>query len=305
MGIEPLIVISDNDVVPASIRSFDPLQYMGNLAVAFPQAMQILETGGVHPASDAEMLNPYTKEQDKESFKNIGEHCLAVACAARLLAGLIYVSGYIQRSDITIITERALVHDANKRLEVMRRKAVAAGFIDDAYSLAAYDTVEAILQHKGISKSLVDYMTDAGSETGHNSLGSFLILKNREPLLIEGDLTRKIIHLADDMTASSIPLPGERPETTFLTPVERMVASNFRKRYPWMWKEGLAFDNDGKVVKLNDVENVDPDLLWPESYAYWQIFIAREICKELQQMIAPGNEDESMQFIKDLVIELL
>lgn len=134
------------------------------------------------------------------------------------------------------------------------------------------------------------------------SIRDFLTLQDGIPSLVPGRMVDKIIHLADDMTSTSIPLPVERPLTLYLTPWERMVASDFPTRYPFLWKEGLAFDVQGEVVTLPDFGGTaDRALRWMRSYAYWQPFVSNEICREIQGIVDPGNRQKSEYFVKDLV----
>lgn len=80
-----------------------------------------------------------------------------------------------------------------------------------------------------------------------------MTLQDGIPSLVPNRLVDKIIHLADDMTSTSIPQPGERTLTVYLTPWERMIASDFYNRYPHLWKEELAFDMQGSVVTIEDI----------------------------------------------------
>lgn len=70
----------------AEARPFDPLTRLGEFERRYPFAMRILRIGGVHPTEDPKMDNPYTGQPHDESFTNIGEHCLAVACFAEAVA---------------------------------------------------------------------------------------------------------------------------------------------------------------------------------------------------------------------------
>lgn len=207
----------EKDAILAEARPFDPLTCLEEFAARFPLAIQILRIGGVHPTEDAKMDNPYTGKPHDESFTNIGEHCLAVASLASTLAFRLHERGILSSEEAGLVTSRALVHDANKRIEIMRRNAVREGAIDDAYSPRAYETIKPILQAQGIDQELVDYMAGSGKETGHLSIRDFLMLPNGIPSLVPDRFAEKIIHLADDMTSTSIPLPGERPLTVYLT----------------------------------------------------------------------------------------
>jgi len=307
------MVIETSEVMPdlekeailAEARPFDPLSRLLEFEKRFPLAMRILHIGGVHPTEDSKMDNPYTGRPDHESFTNIGEHCLAVASLTYTLALRLHQNGVLSPEDVDRATSRALVHDANKRLEIMRRNAVREGIIEDAYSPQAYETIRPILLAQEVDLDMVNYMVQAGSETSHLSISSFLTLDDGIPALTSGRLVDKIIHLADDMTSTSIPQPGEKPMTVYLTPWERMVASEFPNRYPFLWTEGLAFDMDGKVITVQDIGTADRGLRWIRPYAYWQPFVSNEICREIQGILDPGNKQKPAYFVKNLVNSFL
>lgn len=121
------------------------------------------------------------------------------------------------------------------------------------------------------------------------------------PSLMPGRMVDKIVHLADDMSSTSIPLPGERPYTTYLIPWERIIASEFPSRYPDLWQDGLGFDPQGRIIELKDIIAADRNLRWVRSYAFWQPFISNKICRELQGIIDPESAQKPEYFVKDLV----
>ena len=88
------------------------------------------------------MENPYTGEIDSEDFANIGRHCMAVASTAEKIANHLLSQGAIAQDQMADIIKSALLHDGDKRLEVMRKKASKAGIKDahgnpiDVYSEA-------------------------------------------------------------------------------------------------------------------------------------------------------------------------
>ncbi|MDD5415837.1 MAG: hypothetical protein PHE48_02405 [Candidatus Daviesbacteria bacterium] len=291
----------DRIAIIEQAKPFDPLTRLAEFTSRFPVAIEILRVGGVHPTEDAKMDNPYTGKPHDESFTNIGEHCLAVASLASTLAFRLHERGALSVAEAELVTSRALIHDANKRIEIMRRNAVREGVVEEAYTPKAYETIKPILEARGVDPELVNYMVDAGKETGHLSIRDFLMLVDGAPTLVPNRMAERIIHLADDMTSTSIPNPGERPLTVYLTTWERMVASEFPNRYPFLWKEGLAFDKDGGVTVVQDIESADRSLRWIGNYAYWQPSVSNEICGGIQSMIDPGNKQRPEYFVKDLV----
>lgn len=274
-------------------------------AARFPMEMAILRLGGVYPGERIEgFTNPYTGEVDNEYFGNVGEHCVAVAYAAEVLAR--NVLG-VDNPQSTNIVRRALVHDSTKRFEVMRKKAVKAGVIEDAYSPKSYETIKPVLEAQGVASDIVDYMANAGSETGHNSLTSFVQIEEGTPSLrTQDNLPEMIVHLADDMTHTPITQAGETADTYYLTAEERMHASDFPHRYPFIYKEGFGFNEQGKPVLVKDVAQTNEGLTHIKTYAEWHVWVANEIAAHLTDIISPNTpRKEAGQFLKQLVNETL
>lgn len=300
-----LMLVLNKEAILQEARPFDPLTRLENYTARFPLAIRLLQIGGVHPTQDSRMDNPYTKEPDNESFTNVGEHCLAVASFAEAVAQGLQIKGILTATEVGLVTYRGLIHDANKRIEVLRRKALKAGVIEDAYSLKAYETIIPILIAQGFDQETVNYMARAGSETSHLSIKDFLTLADGIPALVPGRIVDKIIHLADDMTSTSIPQAGEKPQTVYLTPWERMVASDFPNRYPDLWREGLGFNPAGEVTPIQVIANADRNLRWVRNYVYWQPWLSNEICREIQGIIDPESRQKPEYFVKDLIDSVL
>jgi len=85
--------------------------------------MHILSICGVSPFGASEMINPYLQEMDREDFSNVGRHCVGVAYAAEKIADILLQHGLIIDKERDTIIIGALLHDGDKRLEVMRKKA--------------------------------------------------------------------------------------------------------------------------------------------------------------------------------------
>jgi len=258
----------------------------------FPEAMRILEVGGVHPSREVILKNPYLPGQpeDVESFTNIGRHCVAVAHLAEKL-------------DPTAV-ERALVHDANKRYEVMRKKAQKSGALNcaDVYSGQAYEAIREKLKGENIHPELLDYLAAAGKETGHNSLMSFLQIDSQGAIFLNPKRTNaeKVVHIADDMTSSTLPKDGSEEQTYYVTCEERMALSDFPNRYAFLFIEGFGFDASGKAVTIRDINSDDAKKLRQmKSYADWQVIVAKMIATDLQKALAPDNKQDPELFLCD------
>lgn len=296
----------DREAVLRETVSFNPLSRLAEFERRYPQAMLLLRIGGIHPIESTPMVNPFIcrkKILDDESYANIGEHCVAVACCYSAIAGVLVSVGQLTQSDSESGMQRALIHDAAKRYGIMRKKAMGQTSIP---SDPAYTLIKPTLEKQGIASELVEYMARAGSETGHNSKKDFLkINDDGEVYLVSDRLVDKIVHLSDDMTSTNIPQPDERAVTKYLTPWERMIASDFPNRYPWFWIEGIGFDLTGQPVRVDDVKNPQSNLRGVDSYAYYQVFVSNAICGEFKQTIDPKAVGPAEYFIKSLVNQTL
>ncbi|MBT4121053.1 MAG: hypothetical protein HOA57_02560 [Candidatus Magasanikbacteria bacterium] len=268
----------------------------------FPQAFKVLEVGGVHPDKTEAVPNPYKdNEPDAEDFRNVGEHCISVGICANKIAEKLLSSGAIDDEMYRNITERSLIHDANKRFEIFRKKARGSHQSEGVYDKEAYETMQSLLKDQGISEDLLSYVEASGKETGHGSLEDFISLDEDGELVLNPDrsIEDMIVHLADDMTSS--PLPGTKGDTKFVTTGERMEAGKFKERYPFLYKEGLGFDDAGEVVEVGDCESVDDGLVEVKTYAQYQEEVARLICDHLQSLIDPKLDQDSEEYLKKTV----
>jgi hypothetical protein len=272
------------------------LRATARLMAAHPQAARTLEAGGVHPERTTSIANPYAAgATDKEDFTNVGRHCVAVAVGAEALANALVAAGKLAPDAGAHVVERALVHDASKRFEVLRKQAAKRD--GDAYRPAAYEALGALLAAQGTSSELAAYLATAGQETGHVSLQSFIALDDNGAVMLhpERTLAEHIVHIVDDMTFS----PRESPLIAVFKPVaERMEASNFRKAYPFLYREGLGFDAAGAVVRVDDVTAPPADLRHVQSYAAWQVDVAERVATHLARACTT-DDVEPQAFLLD------
>lgn len=267
----------------------------------FPKEMEILRLGGVYPSDTQSVKNPYTGEIDTEYFGNVGEHCIAVARCAEILATSILEDHEQQAVDT--ITRRALVHDAFKRFEVMRKKSLDKGLITDVYSHGAGETPISIFEDQGVSAEMIEYISNTGTETGYLSLKDFILLEDGFlRLKTYNNLSEMIVHLADDMTYTPITTLAASAKTQYVTFSERVVLANFPERYPFMYTEGFGFTNDAEVELVSDIHAENSDISHVKSYIEWQSWVAREISSYLVQKISSksaGKEPEC--FLKNIL----
>ena len=64
---------------------------------------------------------------------------------------------------------------------------------------------------------LAEYLVQAGTETGHNSLRDFIVVNDAGYAgIVNGRVAEKIVHVADDMTFTSMPRRlDDKPVTLF------------------------------------------------------------------------------------------
>lgn len=281
---------------------------LSEYAEKYPNAIAILDIGGVHPTNRRTIVNPYmpaddNQKNDNEDFTNVGKHCIAVGYVAEQVAKALLSQGLIDQSILDYIIQRALMHDANKRFEVMRSKTDKKypGTID-VYSPQAYEAISTILQNQGLNNEIANYLASAGKETGHNSMSMFVQIDNEGNVILNPDRTiaDMIIHIADDMTFS----PMDNPDTTsFVTTSERMTLAEFPRRYPKLYTQGFGFDSNRNPKFVQDINNTDETqgLSTIRAYATWQRDVAKIISSHLQKLIDPENQQDPEIFLAELI----
>lgn len=291
------------EAIYAETKPFDPLSRLPEFEKRYPDSFTLLRLGGIHPTDPMiDLTSPYTGIIQARDFRNIGEHCVAVACCYDIIASALKKAGVISDSEHDQGIHMAIGHDWSKRYEIMGGDARKAGIDVGPYTEKFYQSVADQLIALGTPPYLVEYARVSGRETGHLSFKNFLILEDGIPTIRPEMWLDKLVHLADDMTATSIPLEGQRAQTCFLTIEERMIARDFRRVYPWLWKEGVGYDQAStRFVDVADVTEPRPGLEHPASFAFYQVFIANAICREIKQILEPRSDLPAPQFVKNLV----
>lgn len=274
-------------LLPSSVVStFEPEKLLVKFAEQFPEEFQIFRVTGVHPTEPKAIVNPYSDRQDAQSFQNIGLHLLAVAQCAAAIAERLKSRGVISIEEERDIVRRALVHDVGKPFEIMRRNAVKSGVVEEAYNETAYAELEAHLVRAGLSPSMAEFITRAGSETGHLSLKNFIAANPSGDFeLISSRLSDKVVHIADAMTYTSNPQGRTKVVAAYLTCWERMLATGSIEKYPFMWSNGLARRADGTLAVVSDITNIGEALDLVGSYAELHVRIASSIAAELTDLM--------------------
>ncbi|MBX9809907.1 HD domain-containing protein, partial [Candidatus Gracilibacteria bacterium] len=260
----------------------------------YPDAMRILDITGVSPFGSREMMNPYTNEIDLEDFSNVGRHCVAVAYAASKIADALGVDK-IQREEII---KSAILHDGDKRLEVMRKKAKKSGNEVDVYGEEGYKTIESIFSDAGVDSGILTSIQTMGGMTGHNSLKKFLIMKDKKlQLNPERTISEMIVHIADDMTHSSFGIDGEM--TQYVSFEKRAALSKFSEKYGFLWQEGFGVSEEGGIQEFKDITELSSITI--KHFYDWQNLVFDMICDHIQKLIDPLNSDKSVQFLLDII----
>lgn len=285
--------------------------YIEKFKTEHAPALEVLTFGGVNPDHQEPTPNPYMEgEVDNENFGNIGEHCIDVGICADKIAVALEKNGQIDSAEKDSIVHRALIHDANKKFEVMRRKAKNAGQPVEIYSKTAYDTMYELLAKDGHSGPELEYIKTAGKETGHSSLTNFIKSDPSGKISLRQNVTfaEMVVHLADDMVSSPLKdlktgeLITKNSSTKYVTALERIDLSNFKDRYPFLYTEGIAFDENGDAIDVKSEASANEKKLTGfQSYADLQVEVARLICAKLKESINPNKEQAPDEFIKDLV----
>ncbi len=265
------------------------------------ETIYILEIAGVSPFDTHMMVNPYTKERDNENFSNVWRHCVAVANFAEQLAQKCREWWLINESEKVEIIKAALLHDGDKRLELMRKKARSEWLDVDPYGEAGYATIEKIFSDASVDPKTLKTIKTMWWLTGHNSLKQFIILgtDGNLTLNLERSLADMIIHIADDSTYSS---PWSEEEVTSYVPfLERARRSEFEKKYAFLWKEWLEFWTDG-ITHIKQDENIE-NTNTRKSYYDLQALVYTMICAHLQKAIDPNSTKKPEEFIVWVIIK--
>lgn len=301
------VVLPDIDPqkIYESAKRFDPYLYLGYFEENYPKALALIKLGGIYPNKEGlspDMEDPYNQTVQKGNYTNIGEHVISAGFCFQAVSKPLLDAGFMTRYEFDCGTEGALTHDASKRWELMRKAYAKKNPNYEPYSDEAYETVHDILISKGVDRDLIKRMVESGKESGAQSFRRFIeITDENEILLKPRRMVVKILHLADDMTATTNPEEGSEPATVFLTPLERMVASNFKNRYPYGYVDGIGFNGEGDFVDgVKDVLN-GSNLRRTGVYFYYQPLISNAICRQIQTLLSPDSCELPEYYIKNLV----
>jgi len=262
--------------------------------------MKLLEHLGVHPVRSVPLANPFSAGAAKEDFRNIGEHSMAVASAARVISKTLVESGKLPMREHRRIVQRALLHDAFKPFEVMYRRE-HGDCVDVRQCRAAALTG---LAKERIPSYLLQQLLTAGSEVGHENLRAYVRWDKSRPILRKDQLGEKIVFFTDAVTSSALPHGSARGNTCFTTSEARMKDTS--GRYLFLWNGGLALNDRGTIEAVPDIDNLPSAWKRLGSYAELQIFVAQEIAKEITALLIPGGVEsgtEAEEFLLRLIAQ--
>lgn len=289
-----LEISRESESLKSSVSMAGLMSLAAEMQEKYPEAMNILDITGVSPFGSRKMMNPYTGEADLEDFSNVGRHCVAVAYSASRIADALWVSDE-QKDEII---NSAILHDGDKRIEVMRKKAKKAWVEIDVYGEEWYKTIKTIFSDSGINPETFSTIQSMGGMTGHNSLKKFLVMKDGKlQLNPERSLAEMIVHIADDMTHSSSGEDGE--VTQYVSFEKRAELSKFSEKYGFLWQEWFGISEENWIQEVKNVAQNWGDAV--KHFYDWQNVVFDMICYHIQKQIDPMNPENSVQFLLGIV----
>ena len=275
-----------------------PLAWLGLFSTLFPGEMKLLERAGIHPVRSDLFRNPYAPDDREYDFRNIGEHSIAVAASARVLARALVEANAMETRLFRRTVQRALLHDIAKPFEVLYWR--SGGEAGNAQQ--PREDLVRTLGHS-IPSYLLQLARTAGVEAGHSSFRHFLETDSNLNIRLRPQmLAEKVVHLCDTFVSSSVPADGSPATTSLVTPGER--AYRCEHRYPFMSNGGLALRSNGDIVDVDDRYAIEAGSTFIGTYSEIQVFVAEQISLELQHFLIPRTQstpEESCRFILRLI----
>ena len=302
----------------SKVNSGAALNYLGT-KIDLKEAERLLTLGAVHPTINSTFDNPIPKTPqfsqvsgdvldkvrsardpkyfyiDNESIPHhphIGRHVVAVAAVVHTLASMHQLDTTTTAESV----ELALVHDASKLAEILLQRIQEVGIDPRDLQLSADEPVASLLRQSGIADTDAQKMVAGTQSVAHSSIIRFLeILPDGSVGLRHGMIEQKLLHLADDMIS----------ETEVLDPVARMVCSNFRDKYGYLWTTGLGIIEVGGIKQLIETEIPSKpgiQLFW--SFADLQPLLSIAICASILGDSCPPGVAPEAEMRRRIVDEL-
>lgn len=282
--------------IAADLLSLDANTLIAEMSIRHPDAFLLMKLTGIHPTVIQPILNPYTGLIDNRDFRNVGQHSMACAFAARSIAQELLQLGIIGEDSLLEIEKRALMHDITKRLQVFRKEFYGT-FLPPCPRQIEAELVELKIAPE-LRKDIVLY----SSQTGGENLVRFLALQNGAlNLRKEINLADKIVRISDNMTSSALPEPGAAVTNYFVTWRERIVLSNFSQRYPEAFRLTLYSNEHQELVLEEPLQHPhDKQHAWGNSLEV-ENFITKIIASEIVDMLDPQTKKNPEIFLKELI----
>lgn len=271
--------------------SLKPSEFLADFSLRFSSVFDIYRRMGIHPGFPSPSFqDPFTGQVVTESFANIGYHGLAVGYVASTITTRFVHAGVISQPEADKIIERALLHDVVKPYCALTARALKSGVIDEKifYGPGRHEIVIDALRLRGFTaREARALVLDYGAETDPRQfLPQLLTVRNDELALRVGMLAGKIVFLADCMTCSPTPAPGDSEvlcDRAYITTTwERLCLSQSQVKYPTAWQAGLGLTCRGRMTHLDSATNGFVGGVMPlASYHHLMIWSAREICSEI------------------------
>jgi len=283
------------DHILAATPSFDPAPFAARYFELYPSAFELLRAGGVHPFDSQDFPNPYDGGTDRRDFRNVGWHSLAVGIFADRIGRHLVEKGRLMEAEHYQLVERALIHDACKRIEVLRREKLGTSLPERGAQIRAE------LDRIGIKTDMADQLAFSGLECRWEALPQFLLAEFPDRLSIApGKILAKTVMLCDLMTSTGFPDEQGRCSTYFLSYLERCAASSLLERYPALRTTRLCLLPDGRMRWFDKETPPAPGAAVIGTVYAVHFWLSEAISSELKQILAPRDPLSPVEFLKKL-----
>lgn len=272
----------------------DPTRYFQQFELCYPAEMEILRAVGIHPTDSQKQLfvDPFRNVTVEDNFSNIGEHGVAVAVTAGIIANVLKEAGVLSDQDVRWVVSAALLHDSSKVYDIFLNKALNGGLLtrEEYFSEEIWDRAKPLLMARGLSaesahKVLHEYGADAGGRP--DCIRRFLtVTTDGLHGIMKDKLLVKIVHLADDMTCSTPPGCPPTGRHWVLTPMERVSGAFAGKKSPWAWEAGLGVSADNQLVQVEKVATPAEGVRVLGSYIGLMVWISNLIAQEVSLLLS-------------------
>ncbi len=254
-----------------------------NLEQKYPQAFDVLNKCWVSPyVWISELYNPYLDEFQADDFSNIWRHCVLSWFIAEKITNLLLDKKIIDINLKDKIVIWAILHDTNKRYEIMRRKASWNIANHKIFSNNSYDETLYFIKNTWVWDKFIELISDVSKITSHKIVEKFLKYQNWEVIFNnEFSLFEYIINLADNMSANYF---ENWIEINHIVDYENRVnSSDFKNRNWFIWKEWVVFFENWYETLIDISQNTKDWIVI--SYYEWQKIFIEQIVNQILEFI--------------------